>query len=416
MMGLELPAVSAVMARLADPEIHLAAYGGVVFPVSLVVESPVIMFLAASTALSRNRRDYAWLHRFMTVSAGVLTALHVLIAFTPLFDLVVGTIIGAPEEIRGPARIGLRIMTPWTAAIAYRRFQQGVLIRFGRSRLVGVGTIVRLVTNFSFLAAGFLVGTFPGIVVGTAAVAAGVTAEAVFIGFAVRPVLHENLGASPSPRTPLALGSFLAFYVPLALTSLLTLLAQPIVSAALSRLPRAIDSLAAWPVVGGLLFLFRSLGLAYNEVVVALRDEPGSEKALYRFTLILAAAVTGALFLVAATPLGRLWFRNLSGLDPALALLARKAIWLALPVPGLSVFLSWYQGTLLHARRTRAITEAVALYLLANAVFLGVAVHFIHVTGLYVGLAAVTIGVMIQAGWLRVRSVPVLRPAASHEG
>ena len=31
LMGLELPAVSAVMARLADPEIHLAAYGGVVF-------------------------------------------------------------------------------------------------------------------------------------------------------------------------------------------------------------------------------------------------------------------------------------------------------------------------------------------------------------------------------------------------
>ena len=54
LMGAELPALSAVVARLANPEINLAAYGGVVFPLALIFELPVIMLLAASTALSKD--------------------------------------------------------------------------------------------------------------------------------------------------------------------------------------------------------------------------------------------------------------------------------------------------------------------------------------------------------------------------
>ena len=51
LMGFEGPAVAAVVARMAEPKINLAAWGGVVFPLSLMVEAPIIMMLAASTAL-----------------------------------------------------------------------------------------------------------------------------------------------------------------------------------------------------------------------------------------------------------------------------------------------------------------------------------------------------------------------------
>jgi len=404
MMGFELPAVSAFMARLPNPAINLAAYGGVVFPISLVVEAPIIMLLAASTALSKDWPSYLKLRRFMIWSAISLTAVHILVAFTPLFNLVVGDLLGAPEEIREPARLGLMIMTPWTGAIAYRRFQQGVLIRFNRARMVGVGTAVRLVTNLTVLMVGFAAGGIPGIVLGTCAVAAGVTVEAVFIGFAVRPILRGQLRAAPVLGEPLALRPLLTFYVPLAMTPLLTLLAQPIVSAALGRLPRAIDSLAVWPVLNGLIFTLRSLGLAYNEVVVAMLDRPGAHRALFRFTVILATAVTLVLLVITVTPLGWLWFSGVSGLDDSLARLARSALWLALPIPGISVFLSWYQGLLVHSRRTRAITEAVALYLATNAVLLGVSVRMSPWTGIYMGLASVVIGVAIQWTWLRHRS------------
>src|SRR5262245_45743446 len=97
LMGLELPAVSAAMARLAEPRIHLAAYGGVVFPLALLIESPIVMLLAGSTALSRDWDSYRIVRRFMVRTSAALTAGHALIAFTPLYDLLVVRVLGVPE-------------------------------------------------------------------------------------------------------------------------------------------------------------------------------------------------------------------------------------------------------------------------------------------------------------------------------
>ena len=84
LMSLELPAVSAIIARLPYPTINLAAYGGIVFPISLIIEAPIIMLLAASTALSKDYASYQKLRRFMMLAGGSLTLLHILVAFTPL--------------------------------------------------------------------------------------------------------------------------------------------------------------------------------------------------------------------------------------------------------------------------------------------------------------------------------------------
>lgn len=197
-MGVELPLVSAVMARLADPEINLAAYGGIVFPLALIIEAPIIMLLAASTALSKDWDSYQRIRRFMLWSGGILTVLHVLIAFTPLYYTIARQLLGVPEEIIEPGRLGLMIMTPWTWSIAYRRFNQGVMIRFGHSKAIGVGTLTRLLGNSLVLAAGYLANLSPGIIVGAGAVACGVMCEALYTGLRVRPVLHDQVRLAPA--------------------------------------------------------------------------------------------------------------------------------------------------------------------------------------------------------------------------
>ena len=178
-MGAELPMVTAVVARMPAEEVHLAAYGSVVFPVALLVEAPIIMLLAASTALCTDRVAYRKLLRFTTLAGASLTAVHAAIAFTPLFDVVARDVLGVPQAVVEPARTGLAILLPWSWAIGYRRFQQGILIRLERSRDVGLGTLARLATNATVLAVGYRAG-WPGIVVGTSAISAGVVAEAAW--------------------------------------------------------------------------------------------------------------------------------------------------------------------------------------------------------------------------------------------
>lgn len=404
LMATELPLVSAVMSRLPQPELSLAAWGGVVFPLSLIIESPIIMLLAASTALSKDPAGYGRLRRFMMRTSGVLTVLHVLLAFTPLFDVVAGDIIGVPAQVLEPARKGLRLMTPWTWAIGFRRFHQGVLIRYGHSESVGIGTAIRLTTDAAVLGLGLVHGGFPGIAVAGTAVAAGVAAEALYAGLRARPViLDRGLGRAKEGEL-MSTADLLQFYLPLALTSLLVLLTQPIGSAALSRMPRALESLAVWPVISGLVFMTRSLGVAYNEVVVALLDRPGTLRSLRRFTVFLVLGTTALLLLIAATPLSSLWFGRVSGLPPHLEQLGVAALFYALPMPGLVVMHSWYQGVLVNRRLTRGITESVGLSLLATAGVLVIGIIQARTPGLVIAWIAFDVGAVTQLAWLWLRT------------
>lgn len=404
LMAAEGPALNAVVARLADPDVNLAAFGGIVYPLALIIEAPIIMLLSASTALSRDWDSYRKLRRFMMWMGGVLTGVHVLVAFTPLYDVVVVQLIRPPAEIVEPARIGLMITVPWTWAIAYRRFKQGVLIRFGHSRSVGLGSFVRLGMDGVVLLAGYLIGTIPGVIVAASALVAGVVSEAAYAGLRARPVIEDQVKEAPPIEEPLTAGTFVDFYTPLAMTSLFRLLAEPLSSAALSRMPRALDSLAVWSIVTGFIFLLRSFGVSFSEVVIALLDEPRSFRPLRRFMVFLTIAVTLLLLVVVATPLAMVWFETVSGLRTDLAVLSRRGLWLAVLMPAVAVLQSWYQGLIVHSRRTRGITEAVVVYLLISGVVLFGGVLWGRAAGLYVGLAAVSLGRIVQTAWLWYRS------------
>lgn len=404
LMALELPALSAIVARLENPRINLAAYGGIVFPLALIIEAPIIMLLAASTALSKDWISYQKIRRFMHTASAALSALHILVVSTPLYYFVTRTLIGSPEEIIEPARIGLIIMLPWTWAIAYRRFNQGVLIRFGHTVTVGKGTFIRLSADLIMLIGGFMIGTIPGIVVATSAVAAGVICEAIYIGIKVRPVIESQLKLQPAIKPELTRPVFLEYYLPLALTSLITLMSQPLISSALSRMPNALDSLAIWPVLSGLLFMIRSLGVAYNEVAVTLLEKKGAYMRLRTFAIFLASGTSLLLLLVAITPLGAFWMQNLSALPLSLTNLARSALWFSLLIPGANALQSWYQGLLLHSGKTRGIPEAVVIFLAITILVYLWGIFQKDIPGIYIGTAGFSLGMAGQALWLKYRS------------
>ena len=171
LMTLEGPAQSAIVARLANAEVNLAAWGGIVSSFSFFIASPVIMMMSASTALAKDYPTYRQLRRFTMQMGLALTLLHILIAFTPLYYVVARRIIGAPEAIIEPGRIGMMIVTPWAWAIGFRRFNQGLMIRYGHSKAVGFGTMIRLGSNLIVLLTGYAISTIPGIIVACTAVA-----------------------------------------------------------------------------------------------------------------------------------------------------------------------------------------------------------------------------------------------------
>lgn len=405
MMGLGLPMLSAIIARLPDAEINLAAYGGIVQPISLFFAAPLIMLLSASTTLSKDWESYLKLRRFMFSAGAILTLVHILIVFTPLYYLVVEHLLGAPQEIIEPARTGLMITTPWAFAVGFRRFQQGVMIRFGYSKAVGIGTITRLSANLLVLLIGFSIKTIPGVLVASCAQILGLICEAVYSSIRVKPILRNELKMVP-PTEPLTWRDFADYYIPLAMTTMLIMLWQTIGTAAISRMPNPLTSLAIWPVLFGAMFILRSPGMAFNEVVVALIDKPGSWKNMRRFTIILISGTTLLFFLIAGTPLAQIWFRDISALPLQMSDLALNAYWIALPIPALNVLRSWFQGTILSSKQTRGIPESVVISLSIFIAILMVGILWGEILGLYVGISALVSGTMGQTVWLWYRSRP----------
>jgi hypothetical protein len=409
LMGLELLILSAFIARLPDPALNLAAFGGIIFPLALVVESPIVMLLAASTALCRDWHSYRFVFRAMTMMSVVLTLIHLLMVFSPAYSFVAETLIRAPAEIVEPARLGLILLIPWTWSIAYRRFLQGVLIRFGESGAVGIGTGIRLLALLITLAGGAYLDIAPGAVIAAAALSVGVLAEAAYIHYRARPIVRGTLRYAPAMDPPLTAGEFLAFYTPLALTSICFLTVQPMASAAISRMPNPLESLAVWPALTSLTFMLRSPGLAYNEVVVALADQPGGYRELRRFGTVLSIGITAPLLLLLVTPAGSFWFRQIVGLDPHLVVLATGALWVSLLLPALAVQQSFYQGILVNSRKTRPITESTILFLAAALIVLVWGVWWNMATGAFIALAALSAGHLLQNVWQLWRSRPMRR-------
>jgi len=417
LMGIELPLFTACVARMPDPKVQLAAYGSLVFPIALVIEAPIMMLLAAATALAGDRESWGRVRRFMHKTSACLTAVHAAVAFTPLFDVLATRVFGVPGEVIEPARLGLRIMTPWTWSIAYRRTHQGVLIRFERGRVVVIGTALRLAGNALVYALGFALlargVAIPGIAVGAGAVACGVVSEAAFIGWCTRALLAEHVLPARASGPALTRAAFLRFYVPLALTPLIALVTLPIGAAAMARMRDPLDSLAAWPGVHGLFFLVRSGGLAFNEVVLSLLgDGAHAARALRRFGLLLGLGSSLVLLAVAVTPLAGLWFAAVSGLPPELASLASGAALLGVAWPFSQAMQSWFQGALTHHRRTRFVTEAMLVFFGVVSAALFVAVKATDWRGAPAAVLALTLASLCQTGWLALRYRAALAHAA----
>jgi hypothetical protein len=415
LMGSEMPFVNAALARLPEAQRMIAAFG-IVGSLSITIESPVIMLLSTSTALARTRQSYLMLRRFTLHLMAATTVLHVLVGWTPLFDVIVRGWMGVPAPIVEPVRLGMRLMVFWSAAIAWRRFRQGLMIRYGATRYVGQGTVARLLASAGTATLLALSGRVPGIAVGTVALSVGVIVEALYAHWAARALIVRQFGpGAPQPvEPPLSYGALVQFHTPLAASTLLFLLTQPLISAALARLPNPELVLAAWPVTSGLLFITRSPVLALPEVIIALIDQPGSRPVLRAFALRVGAVCLLALALLGFTPLGRLYFETLIGVDASLGRLAGVGLQVAIALPLLMAWQSWFRGELTAQRATPAITLSVMANLATMAAALAAGVA-LAAPGVALAGVALTISTAAETATLWAASIRLRerQPAAA---
>jgi progressive ankylosis protein len=392
MMAAEGPFLAAIIARMGDPAHNLAAYG-VAFAFAILIESPVIMLMSAATALVDDAASYRRLRNFANALNTGATLLLLVVLVPAVYDGLMLRVLGLPAEVARLVYGALWLLLPWPAAIGYRRFLHGVLIRSGRTRLIAYGTLLRLTGMSSTAILLYGAGAWPGAWVGAAALSMGVCVEAAATRIMARRALHELLSAAPAPAgtVPHALGyrDISRFYYPLALTSFIALTVHPMLTFFMGRSPFPVESLAVFPVVHALSFLFRSPGFSYQEAAIALLGRRCENlPMLARFGTVLGLATSALMALVVFTPLAELWFGTLSGLPPALMSFALTPARILVPLPALAVLLALQQAVLVQRRSTRAISASSALEVGTIAVLFAAIGRGTQLTGVTVAVIA----------------------------
>jgi hypothetical protein len=401
MMAVEGPYIAAIIARMPDAAYNLAAYG-VAFALGWLAESPIMMLLTASNALVEGRQSFLALRRFtLLLNVGVTAVLLVGVS-PPVFAFLANRLMGLPPEVARLAHVATALLIPWPAAIGYRRFYQGILVRHRLTRRVAYGTVVRLAA-MSVTAGGLALTTsLPGAALGAVALSAGVVAEAAASRWMARHVVARLL-AAPDAAPALSLGEIGRFYYPLALTSVISLVTLPLVTFFLGHGRSPIESLAVWPVVGAFVFLFRSGGIGYQEVAVALigsRHEHMRE--VRRVAGLLAWAASLALGIIVFTPIADVWFRVIAGLQSDLRAFAIGPIRVLVLLPALEYVLSFQRARLIVDRKTRMVTVATAIEAGCLAMALFLCVGTLDWVGAMAAAVAVVVGRLAANAFLLV--------------
>jgi progressive ankylosis protein len=403
MMSVEGPFLSALIARLDEPKYNLAAYG-VAFALALIIEAPVIMIMSASTALVKDSRSFNKLKIFTySLSIGI-TLLMIILLIPSIFYFITEDLIELPKHVAYLTHIATIILIPWPAAIGYRRFYQGILIRNNLTRRVAYGTIIRLVT---MLITAFIIYFYfdvPGVVVGASALSVAVIAEAFASRLMTIGILRQ-IKTQPPDNIELSYREIINFYYPLAIMSLLSLGVQPFVTFFVGQSRMALESLAVLPVITSFVFIFRAFGLSYQEVIIAkIGDDKSGYIPLRNFAIILAATLSTILLLIAFTPLAEIWFKDVSGLSDFLSDLARTPLKIMAIIPALTVLISFQRSILVNDKNTSPITwgTAIEFFVIVIVMFLSINIFS------FVGAVAATLSFVIGRAAANIYLTPYI--------
>ncbi|MEZ0326165.1 MAG: hypothetical protein ACAH95_09675 [Fimbriimonas sp.] len=411
-MGLEAPVCMSVISHMSEPEVNAAAFF-IMMSLSIWIESPVIDLLSTSTTLAKDGDRFALISKFVLRMMIWVTFAHAIFVFTPLYTLIIEGVMQIKHEVAAAARPGMAILTFWSAAIGWRRYLQGILIRSGLTRVIGFGTLSRIVTISTTAYLLHVNTNWSGVVIAACALMLSVAIETLFIHIVSRPTVHDLRRKEPIEGEPLTMHRLMAFHFPLTATTMVKLLVFPIIGAGLARVNDPVLATAAYQFAGTIIFLHRALGFCLPEVVIALYKDEASRAALRRFSLGVAIGTMSSMLILSITGADRVIFEDILGAKRNISDLAHLVFFLSCAVPFLDAVQSYIRGVLTahHLTVSRLLAVGVSVSSLMLVVSLGVSLHWSGPV-----LAAVSLTVALAAefavlafSWARSQNSAQLR-------
>ena len=154
-----------------------------------------------------------------------------------------------------------------------------------------------------------------------------------------------------------------------------------------------IESLAVLPVITSFVFIFRALGLSYQEVIIAhLSEYKSSYISLRTFAIILGSSLSFILLLVAFTQLSEFWFIDISGLSYSLSEFAKIPLMIMAIIPALTIFICFQRAVLVSDKNTGPITWGTAVEFVVIIIVMFLSINIFSLVGAIAATISFVIG------------------------
>ncbi len=310
LMSVSHTIINGALARL-DNYITALAGMSVAMVVHLFIASPSYQNHTVTIAMVRGRKSLCSVLIFVGLVASYVALMLGLIAFTPLGDLVLIKLLGAPQEVAAEAQRALHLLFLLPFFTGLRGFFQGLVIQARRTSLVSFATGLRVAALFGFLAIGS--HWFSSAQLGAFALVCCVMTETLIMGlFAWR--VHLPLARTEDEKSTTEI---LRYAFPLAYSSCLQQTIPLLINSILGRLPDAPLALAAFGVIRGFLFLLAGPMRNLQQAQMTLVKSAADYRELWRFGLLVALGL-GLVVLLVAGPAAQPILGQMLGVESGL--------------------------------------------------------------------------------------------------
>ena len=362
---LATPAVNAALARSADPEVALAGFA-VVRSLSTLLISPLFGLRQVTTALVMDQGMYQAVRLWSWRLGGGATVLLLAISVPAVYRFIVEEVMAIPGPI---ARIGPPVM----AVVAFspllvvgRGFYQALLVRYGRTGPVGTAALGYLLGTAVLVVAGVSWGGLEGALTAALAYFGG---QVVYLAMVWQPSRQISRALVPQHSDEVKphqrQGSYvILFFLPIAISNVLTMLGEPLLQAGMARVPLTQESLAAYPVGMALIWLGGVPLWNIQQLVIAKVRDRVSYKVVGRFVGRVGLSMSVVLGVLALPGPADFLFGTLMGVEGTIKALAVEAYRWLLLTPVLMGARSFYFGVLIARDRPGPIRSAAMVRVL----------------------------------------------------
>ena len=335
--------------------------------------------------------------RFTLVVCVALTIPPAFLAFAPPGRQVLATVYSMEGQMLDSVVRYLRYLLPVVALVGLRQYYSGLLLQARRSGLVTGLTVLHLGTVLGTLLLGFVRG-WPAIETLAFSQVFSAALHTVLAYVLHLRFCREHVN---SDQEQLNYWAVLAFFWPVAVTSIMFALSRPILYSFAKRTGDGVAVVAVLRVAFTFAMIFHAAMNQFRHLFVTFGREQFPE--MRRFMVRVLAAIMFIIVLILATPISTVIFQDMLGVTNEVLAMVRETLWVLCAIPVIVTLRNYFHSLSLINRRT----GSMALAAVARNTAIWVAAWLLyrcrmltHVTAgavLVLGFATETIVVSVSA-------------------